>query len=149
MICEFKFSWIKGLASTVLTALVLEFAPVPDHNQIIAIASPLATIAGILFGFVMASLTFISSNKDNSLLLAMKKTKMYDSLMDGLLTTGLALIASCIFMVFAIFFPEIQIAYLAINWDHLALILGFFTLIYGLFEFLDSWKKVNLVIPSL
>ncbi|MBM4942634.1 hypothetical protein HYO28_04020 [Vibrio parahaemolyticus] len=149
MLHEFKFSWEKGLTSAVITALVVNYANSPTHDQIIAIGSPLATVAGILFGFVMASLTFISSNNESVLLKAMKSTNMYQPLMDGLSTTGLALISSCIFMVFSIFLPSKPVFTLNMNWDYLMLLLGFFTLIYGLFEFLSSWRKVNKVIPHL
>lgn len=149
MLFEFKLSWGKVLTSIILTGLVAGYAKHPDHNQIIAIASPLATIAGILFGFVIASITFISSNKDSVLLEAMRNNNMYTPLMDGLATTGLSLITSCIFMVFSIFLPDKNIFDINFTLDYILLLLGFFTLIYGLFEFLASWRKVNMVIPHI
>lgn len=155
MISEFKFSKSKLFYSAVVICPVLAFTAEPTHDRIIAIASPLATVAGILFGFVMASITFISSNSKNQLIANMKSTNLYHPLMENLATTGLALITSCIFMVFSIFMPENDMfswflkTSFKLNWDNFFLLIGFYTLIYGLFEFLSTWRKVNDVVCKL
>jgi len=135
-------------AGTVVTYFVINNYTPADHNVIIAIASPLTTIAGILFGFVIASSTFMSSNSKNVLIENLKSQKMFKSLMGQLHRTGMWLILSCIFMVVSILSPS-EILYRSFTWDYSLLMLGFWCLICGLFDFCDSWRKVRLVTDNL
>ncbi|HDM8048126.1 TPA: hypothetical protein P0E07_001198 [Vibrio fluvialis] len=151
-ITEFRFSKFKIFLSLLVTYFIVTNSSAPTHDQIIAISSPLATIAGILFGFVIASITFFSSNTNSTLVKSMKATKMYEKLMGNLATTGLALIIGCIFLSISIFLPSKTLpiyGVLSVNLDYGVLIFGFFFMIYGLFEFFGSWIKVNRVIPNM
>jgi hypothetical protein len=133
------------IALLVTGAIVTNYTP-PDHGAVLAIASPLATVAAMLFGFVIASVTFFSASSENTLIVAMKDTNMYSNLLIRLHRTGVALITSCLFMVIAIFSPSkiIMMPYIY-KWDFILLTLGFFFLIYALIEFWTCWKRVNVV----
>lgn len=132
---------VISLAVTYFT--VSNYIPV-SHGDVIAIAGPLSTIAGILFGFVIASVSFFSTSASNSLIENMKSTGMYQQLINQLSHTGQMLITSCIFMVISIFSPQVVI-YGKINIDYALLIVGFFFLCYGLLEFWTCWRKVHMV----
>ncbi|MEZ9169467.1 hypothetical protein [Vibrio cyclitrophicus] len=132
------------MASVVTFFISRGYTP-ENHSEILAIASPLATVAAMLFGFIIASVTMFSGSQ-NELIQNMKDTNKYEPFMSQLHITGLALITSCIFMVLAIFTPnKMLLEDLKISWDYSFLILGFLSLTYGLFEFWFCWKRVNLV----
>ncbi|ELK8588319.1 hypothetical protein OC503_04525 [Vibrio vulnificus] len=142
--------WIKAIGSFIVTGLVVCNYTPKDHIEILAIASPLATIAGILFGVIIASVTFFSSVKDNHLIEQLKSTKMYDVLLNQLSVTGALLITSCIFMVLSIFSPSKRIfEQYGITYDYALLIIGFFCLILSLLEFQSSWSKIRVVIKNM
>ncbi|MGL5668774.1 MAG: hypothetical protein ACRDD9_21935 [Shewanella sp.] len=141
---------IKILLGFVITTLVVcNYSP-DNHLEILAIASPLATVAGILFGVVIASVTFFSSVKDNHLIEALKATKMYDVLLRQLGLTGAFLIVSCICMVVSIFSPFKKIIDShAMTYDYWLLIIGFFFLVVSLLEFRSGWAKIQDVIKNM
>ncbi|MCD9500365.1 hypothetical protein [Photobacterium carnosum] len=121
-----------------------------DHSIVLGIASPLATVAAMLFGFIIASVTFLSSAKDSSLIKAMKDTQMHQQLLSQLHHTGIGLISSCIFMVLSIFSPSKPIIKtINFNWDYSLLIIGFFLLLFSMIEFWFCWKRVNLMDRNL
>ncbi|EKO3997961.1 hypothetical protein ACJLUZ_001640 [Vibrio cholerae] len=135
----------KVLVSLAITAVIAGSYTPKDHGEILAIASPLATVAAMLFGFIIASVTFFSAS-ENQLMQSFKDTKKYEPFMAQLHITGLALITSCIFMVLSIFTPNNPIAATySITWDYSFLVMGFGVLVYALLEFWFCWKRVNLV----
>ncbi|ENM3796169.1 hypothetical protein DLR60_08705 [Vibrio tarriae] len=142
--------WCKVLLSISVTVLVVWNYSPKDHTEILAIASPLATVAGILFGVVIASVTFFSSVKDNDLIEELKDTKLYYVLMNQLTITGVFLISSCIFMVISIFTP-FKVIHSSFNftYDYALLIAGFFCLIQSLLLFRSSWSKIRTVIKGM
>ncbi|HDM8134785.1 TPA: hypothetical protein P0E15_004351 [Vibrio harveyi] len=132
------------MASVVTFFISRGYTP-ENHSEILAIASPLATVAAMLFGFIIASVTMFSASQ-NELIQSMKDTNKYEPFMSQLHITGLALITSCIFMVLAIFTPNKLISEtISMSWDYSFLIFGFLSLTYGLLEFWFCWKRVNLV----
>jgi len=145
---------IKTILKVVLSCLITYFIVhnyVPkDHGEILAIASPLSTVAGILFGFIIAYITAFASNSQNELIINMRNTNMYAPLMTQLSHTGFGLITSCIFMVMSIFSPYKKISsdYLY-TWDFCLLIIGFTILTYSLFSFWGCWRRVHKVIKHL
>lgn len=137
---------VKVLISLVITAIMASNYNPTDHSIVLGIASPLATIAAMLFGFIIASVTFLSSAKDSSLIKAMKNTQMHQQLLSQLHHTGVGLISSCIFMVLSIFSPSKPIIKtINFNWDYSFLIVGFFLLFISMIEFWFCWKRVHLV----
>ncbi|MEI4985564.1 hypothetical protein [Aeromonas caviae] len=141
-------SLFKVVASLAITLFMAGHYTPTSHGDIVAIAGPLSTIAGILFGFIIASVSFFSTSANNSLITNMKNTGMYKQLMGQLSHTGLALITSCIFMVVAMFSP-FDVKIYDYNLDYVFLSLGFLILCYSLFEFWSCWRKVNLVAKNM
>lgn len=140
----------KAALSCLITYYIAHNYVPKDHGEILAIASPLSTVAGILFGFIIAYVTAFASNSQNELIQNMRKTNMYSPLMTQLSHTGFGLITSCIFMVMSIFSPYKKIIpNYDITWDFSLLILGFTILIYSLFSFWGCWRKVHKVIKHL
>lgn len=145
-----SFSFGKAIVSAAITGVIVSSYIPPSHGEVLAIASPLATVAGILFGFIIASVSLFSSASENELITSMKSTNMYAPLMSELSSTGLALISSCIFMVISIFTPaKLIYSTYALTWDYLLLIVGFFCLVYALIEFWSCWRKIHLVIKNM
>lgn len=138
-----------GVSILITYSLSSTFKPT-GHDMILAISSPLATIASMLFGFIIASIIFFSSSADNELIQGMKSTQMYSGLISRLHFTGMGLITSCIFMVVAIFSPfkKITPSY-EYTWDYIFLVFGFLALIYSLIEFWSCWKKISLVVKHM
>ncbi|MCD8560034.1 MULTISPECIES: hypothetical protein [Shewanella] len=140
---------IVMLLSSVVTGIVVCNYTPQNHSEVLAIASPLATIAGILFGFVIASSSLFTSISKNVLIENLKNHQgMYRELMEQLHRTGMWLISSCIFMVVSIFSPDKEL-YFSFKWDHVILMAGFWFMICGLIDFWDSWRKVRLVVVHL
>lgn len=140
----------KAALSCLITYYIVHNYVPKDHGEILAIASPLSTVAGILFGFIISYVTAFASNSQNELIQNMRKTNMYSPLMTQLSHTGFGLITSCIFMVMSIFSPYKKIIpNYDITWDFSLLILGFTILIYSLFSFWGCWRKVHKVIKHL
>ncbi|CAK1724046.1 conserved membrane hypothetical protein [Vibrio crassostreae] len=140
----------KAALSCLITYSIVNNYTPKDHGEILAIASPLSTVAGILFGFIIAYVTAFASNSHNELIQNMRKTNMYTPLMSQLSHTGFGLITSCIFMVVSIFSPYKTINQgSSITWDFSLLVLGFTILIYSLFSFWECWRKVHKVIKYL
>ena len=147
MSLETTIKFIIGLAITYLMAS--NYHP-ENHSALLGIASPLATVAAMLFGFVIASVTFLSSIKNNTLITSLKNTQMFPQLLSQLQITGTGLISSCIFMVLSIFSPSKSIMKnMGYNWDYSLLIIGFFLLIISMFEFFSCWKRVNMIVKKL
>lgn len=132
---------LKVIVSLAITLFTVRNYTPATHADVIAIAGPLSTVAGILFGFVIASTTFISSNTNNILISNMKNTRMHGRLIDELSRTGAALILSCTCMVISIFMPSEKILS-NMTVDYAFLSVGFFVLCFGLFEFWSCWRKI-------
>lgn len=141
-------SLLKVIASCAITLFTVNNYIPTSHGDVIAIAGPLSTVAGILFGFIIASVSFFSTSANNSLIENMKNTGMYKQLIGQLSNTGLSLITSCIFMVVAIFTP-FDVLVFGYSLDYILLSFGFLLLCYSLFEFWSCWKKVHLVAKNM
>lgn len=141
---------LKAALSCLITYyIVINYVP-KNHGELLAIASPLSTIAGILFGFIIAYVTAFASNSQNELIQNMRATNMYAPLMTQLSHTGFGLITSCIFMVISIFSPyKVISSNYSMTWDFSLLIIGFTILTYSLFSFWGCWRKVHTVIKHL
>ncbi len=135
------------IISLAITAYVkYNYAPI-DHSHIIGIASPVATVAGILFGFVCAAVIFLAGNSTNKFIDNLRGVGLLDHLMKRMGSLALALIISCTFLVLAVFMPsknfsvfDLQIT--VMNIDYLILLLGLFSVMYSLIDFTVCWGRV-------
>lgn len=121
----------------------------PSHTDIVAIASPLATIAGMLFGFICASAIFLASNSTNELLRQLKSTKMLENLLVRIGATGLFLGFSCLFMILSVFMPNKIMLIYSVSFDYGCMLVGLFFLIYSMLEFVTCWGRIMKVVSKM
>ncbi|PHM60543.1 hypothetical protein Xsto_03910 [Xenorhabdus stockiae] len=125
------------------------FKPIP-HVEILTIAGVLSTISGILFGFVLASISIFSNgdNRKDSAISALKRNNILPAIINKLLSTGFTLILACLFPMIAMFLsPKLEILGRPI--DYIFLILGFSFFILSLITFINCWRKLKIIFPSL
>ncbi len=113
-------------------------------KQIQPIASAVSTIAGILFGFVMASITLFASAKDNTLIRNTTLTGYLPKLVNKLHFTMGLLLAVCFIFLVVLFIPDT--ADFAINDKTIKLaavvmIVGVFVMLNAFANFFVSWNK--------
>ena len=110
------------------------------ENQIQPIASAISTVAGILVGFVMASISLFASAKDNTLVKNTTKTGYLPKLVNRLHYTMGLLLAVCFVFLIVLFVPtgisisDFKIISLVIN-------IGVFLALNSFFNFFVSWKR--------
>lgn len=110
------------------------------ENQIQPIASAISTVAGILVGFIMASISLFASAKDNTLVKNTTKTGYLPKLVNRLHYTMGLLLAVCFVFLIVLFVPtgisisDFQIISLVIN-------IGVFLALNSFFNFFVSWKR--------
>lgn len=110
------------------------------ENQIQPIASAISTVAGILVGFVMASISLFASAKDNTLVKNTTKTGYLPKLVNRLHYTMGLLLSVCFVFLIVLFIPsgvaisDFKIISLVIN-------IGIFLALNSFFNFFVSWKR--------
>lgn len=117
-------------------------------SQIQPIASTVATFAGILFGFVMASMTLLASAKDNTLVRNTQRTGYLPKLVDRLHRTMGWLLSTCIIFIMTMFLPD-TLSFTVGEGDtsetflySSALVqIGVFVLILAFKEFYHTWQQ--------
>ncbi|CQD39706.1 Uncharacterised protein [Yersinia enterocolitica] len=121
-----------------------------NHTDVLTIAGVLSTVAGILFGFVLAAISIFSSadgNKDGAIK-ALKRNNILPTLITRLLSTGFTLILACVLPMIAMFLsPEVTIFSKPI--DYLFVIFGFSSLILSMFTFTRCWNTLKHIFPHL
>lgn len=134
-----------------LGALIVCYASWPlfesfDAKNIQPIASAVSTISGILFGFVMATITLLASAKENTLVRNTTLTGYLPRLIDKLHMTMGALLFVCVIFLVILFIPENSTFKTSANGaDHkyasVVLSVGVFLLIVAFSLFIQSWLK--------
>jgi len=112
------------------------------------IASTVATVAGILFGFVMASVTLLASASDNALVKNTKKTKYLPELVSRLHRMMAWLLIVCIIFLTCLFIPDNALVpgnIFPANTKFVAVILdtGVFVFSVSVFKFIFVWKEFS------
>ena len=119
-----------------------------NASQIQPIASTVATIAGILFGFVMASVTLIASAKDNTLVKNTKKTQYLPNLVSRLHRMMAWLLVACIVFLTCLFLPDT--AYIPgklfpPNTRYVTIVLDFGVFVFSIsvLKFIFVWREFS------
>lgn len=108
------------------------------------IASAVSTISGVLFGFVMASITLFASAKDNTLVKNTTLTGHLPKLVNKLhLTMGLLLLVCIIFLI-VLFLPDSLAFQIGseckeYKYSSVVAVIGIFFLINSFSQFFSSW----------
>ncbi|MBC8954945.1 hypothetical protein [Xenorhabdus sp. PB62.4] len=138
---------IKTIIVTILTCLGVTLLKTMDHTTLVSVAGVISTISGILFGFVLASISVLgSSSHQNGIVDALKKNNCFSELIDGLLSTGITLITACLFTLISMFLPNSNTG---ISWDFLFVLVGFFFLLISIVTFLFSWRRLSWIFPHM
>ncbi|MBF7997758.1 hypothetical protein [Rahnella laticis] len=116
--------------------------------QMQPIASAISTFSGILFGFVMASVTLIASAKDNTLIKNLAKTGYLKKLAERMHSTMGWLLGVCFAFIVILFFPDslkFKIPFSSSSTEYLysqiVLELGIFLLLITFKKFYHTWKE--------
>ncbi|MFJ5503837.1 hypothetical protein ACIPUO_06450 [Pectobacterium carotovorum] len=141
---------IGVLISAILAWILLSKITPMTHADILMIASVISTVSGILFGFVLAAISIFSSASSNrdGIIHALKQNKILPKLIKDLLSTGVLLIAACVFPLISMFFTqESKIG--SIRCDFIMIILGFSFLLTAITSFGLSWRRINWILPHI
>lgn len=119
--------------------------PVVSHltaDKIQPIASAVSTISGVLFGFVMASITLFASAKDNTLVRNTTLTGYFPKLVNRLHLTMGALLFVCFIFLVLLFIPD-ALVFSVYGKDFkvvsVVLLGGIFFLILSFILFFQAW----------
>ena len=121
-----------------------------QHSDVLAIAGVLSTVAGILFGFVLAAISIFSSadGKKDGAIKALKQNNILPTIIARLLATGFTLIIACILPMIAMFLaPEVTVLGKPI--DYVFVLLGFSSLIISMMTFSRCWYTLRSIFPHL
>ncbi|WP_454777089.1 hypothetical protein [Klebsiella oxytoca] len=141
---------INIIASCVLTYILNKYISPMAHTDILSTAGVLSTVAGILFGFVLAAISIFSSasSSPDGIISALKQTKILPKIIMNLLTTGATLILACIFPLIAMFISD-KVIVNTLRVDFLLTLFGFSILILSVFSFISTWRKINWILPHI
>lgn len=133
ILCALMFTW---LAWQVIPDLKL--------NQAQPISSTIASVAGVLFGFVLASLSILVSASDNKLIRNTKKTSYFPKLLYRLQLTMACLLLVCVTFIAIMFVPQ-SVALPKVDVSLLAALLAFgiFSFSFSIILFLFVWKEFS------
>lgn len=99
----------KSLFALVMAIAGARFLHDLDHNAVISAAGALSTISGVLFGFVLASVTMLSSfDSSKGIVGALKSNGVLKGIIEGLFETGTTLIAACLSAMISMFAPAVS-----------------------------------------
>lgn len=141
---------ISIIASCVLTYILNKYISPMAHTDILSTAGVLSTVAGILFGFVLAAISIFSSasSSPDGIIFALKQTKILPKIILNLLTTGATLILACVFPLIAMFVSD-KIIIHTLRVDFLLTLFGFSILILSIISFISTWRKINWILPHI
>lgn len=146
---------IKNILSGFLISAVISWVLVKkitpmSHADILTIAGVISTISGILFGFVLAAISIFSSSSDNKdgIIHALKQNKILPKLINDLLSTGVLLIAACLFPLAAMFITD-KTTFYSVRLDFSLIIVGFSFLLTSIASFTMSWRRINWILPHI
>lgn len=118
------------------------------------IASTVATVSGILFGFVMASVTLLASAKENTLVKNTQKTQYLPDLVARLHRMMGWLLFVCIIFLSCLFIQDdtaFNITRFNISFRYISLLidLGVFVFSLSIFKFIFIWKEFSKFVSNM
>lgn len=141
---------INIIISGVLTWALSKFITPMAHTDILSTAGVLSTVSGILFGFVLASISVFSSasSSKEGIIHALKANKILPQIIKNLLSTGVMLILACIFPLIAMFIND-KIIVKEIRLDFILTLFGFSILMLSIGSFISTWRRINWILPHI
>ena len=138
------------IGSIFLTYLLLKYVPLMQHNDILTSAGVISTVSGILFGFVLATISIFSaaSANSNGVLKALKNNNILQGRVTNLLAAGATLITACLISLIAMFASE-QLIYNDKKIEFIFIIQSLSLLIVAIIMFGFTWRKINWILPYI
>lgn len=141
-----KIFLIKSIVVALLVISSKNFTITMDHSAIVSIAGVVSTISGILFGFVLAAISILSSSSSqDGIVDALKKNNAFKELIHGLLNTGITLIIACLFTLISMFLPNDN----SLISDLTFLLIGLYYILISIATFLLCWRKLSWIFPHM
>lgn len=138
------------LASVVFCIIAWPLSAKLSFAQIQPIASAISTFSGILFGFVLGSLTLIASAKDNTLIKNISKTGYLKKVTEEMHSTMGWLLLVCIIFIILLFFPDtLKFKFPLVEnaqehtYAQLLLQVGVFSLLITFKKFYTTWSSLK------
>ncbi|HDZ0555050.1 TPA: hypothetical protein RRU08_000908 [Klebsiella pneumoniae] len=121
-----------------------------QHNDILTSAGVISTVSGILFGFVLATISIFSaaSANSNGVLKALKNNNILQGIVTNLLAAGATLITACLISLIAMFASE-QLIYNDKRIEFIFIIQSLSLLIVAIIMFGFTWRKINWILPYI
>ncbi|HDX2198349.1 hypothetical protein AADR21_12285 [Escherichia coli] len=121
-----------------------------QHNDILTSAGVISTVSGILFGFVLATISIFSaaSANSNGVLKALKNNNILQGIVTNLLAAGATLITACLISLIAMFASE-QLIYNDKKIEFIFIIQSLSLLIVAIIMFGFTWRKINWILPYI
>lgn len=138
------------IGSVLLAYFLLKYVPIMQHNDILTSAGVISTVSGILFGFVLATISIFSaaSANSNGILKALKNNNILQGIVTNLLAAGATLITACIISLVAMFASE-QLVFNDKKIEFILIIQSLSLLIVAIIMFGFTWRKINWILPYL
>ncbi|MDU2730500.1 MULTISPECIES: hypothetical protein [Pantoea] len=141
---------INIIISALLTWALSKYIFPMAHTDILSTAGVLSTVAGILFGFVLAAISIFSSASSgpDGIIQALKATKVLPKIIRNLLATGITLILACISPLISMFITD-KLLINSIRIDFVLTLFGLSTLLVSIGSFVSTWRKINWILPHI
>ncbi len=138
------------LGSILLTYFLLKYVPLMQHNDILTSAGVISTVSGILFGFVLATISIFSaaSANSNGVLKALKNNNILQGIVTNLLAAGATLITACLISLVAMFVSD-NLVYNDQKIEFIFIIQSLSLLIVAVIMFGFTWRKINWFLPHI
>ncbi|HGU2222927.1 TPA: hypothetical protein ACM7F5_005029, partial [Escherichia coli] len=96
------------IVSVFCTLFLLRYIPQMGHADILTASGVISTVSGILFGFILATISIFSAASENSngIIKALKNNNILQVIIVNLLTAGASLITACVIALIAMFANE-------------------------------------------
>lgn len=144
---------LQRILPLIIGGIVVYLASLTAENlnsaNIQPIASTVATVSGILFGFVMASVTLLVSAKENLLVQNTIQTGYLPKLVKKLHNLMFWLLAGCLVFIICLFLPENVVVpgnllWLAdLRFLTLMLYIGIFVFSVSIIKFVFVWREFS------
>ncbi len=138
------------IVSVFCTLFLLRYIPQMGHADILTASGVISTVSGILFGFILATISIFSAASENSngIIKALKNNNILQVIIVNLLTAGASLITACVIALIAMFANEKTLLH-GEKIKFILIIESLSLLIISVITFAFTWRKVNWILPHI
>ena len=138
------------IVSVFCTLFLLRYIPQMGHADILTASGVISTVSGILFGFILATISIFSAASENSngIIKALKNNNILQVIIVNLLTAGASLITACVIALIAMFANEKTLLH-GEKIEFILIIESLSLRIISVITFAFTWRKVNWILPHI